>query len=244
MSQGPNPTIMTREGGAGMKETQAYIERIRRVNRDYQQLDLAVDRSLSSLKAGQALLVRRIEKDYEVENWHPYLRELWFPVAAHAKSILVVEHPASNAFAPGQLLSIIGPVGSPLRFRQKLRNIMLLVYDSTPAALLLMLGPLLARGVSVTLVLLADARHYGTSHLPEAVEVIHAEDDLTWNDMVMTLGWADQIFALASPGDELAAFGEIMRLIRARRNDVPPNTFSACCSGQCLVAWALAMPVR
>ena len=63
-----------------MKETQAYIERIKRVSRDYQRLELAVDKSLSSMLPGQAVLARRIEKDYEIQHWHPYLRELWFPV--------------------------------------------------------------------------------------------------------------------------------------------------------------------
>lgn len=214
---------MTREGGEAMKETQAYIERIRRVNRGFQRLDLAVDRSLSTIQAGQALLVRRIEKDYEAEHWDPYLRELWFPVELQASNIVVVEQPARSQFMPGQLFSVIGPIGTPFRFRQKLRNILLIAYHSPPAALLMMLAPLLARGVSMTLILMGEAREYDTSHLPEPVEVVRADEDLTWNDMVMTLGWADQVFALVSPGEELAAFGEIMRLIGERRNDVPAN---------------------
>jgi hypothetical protein len=206
-----------------MKETQAYIERIKRVNRDSQRLELAVDRSLSSLLAGQALLVRRIEKDYESEHWDPYLRELWFPVEVQASNIVVVEQPASAQFAPGQLLSIMGPVGRPFRFRRKLRNILLLVYQTTPAALLLMLPPLLTKQVSITMILMGSARQYDTGHLPEEVEIIQAEDNMTWPDMVMTLGWADQVFAIVGQGNELRYFGEIMELIRQRRNDVPAN---------------------
>ncbi len=206
-----------------MKETQAYIERIRRVNREYQRLDLAVDDSLANIQAGQALLVRRIEKDYEAEVWDPYLRELWFPVEAQARSILVVEQRARQPFLPGQLLSIIGPVGSPIRLRQKLRNILLIAHDSSPAALLFMLSPLLARDVSITLVLMGAARQYEASHLPEALELIRAEDNLGWNDMVMTLGWADQIFALGTPGEELASFAKILRLVRSRRTVLPPR---------------------
>jgi len=122
-----------------MKETQAYIERIKRVNREYQRLELAVDRSLASLRAGQALLVRRIEKDYDRELWLPYLRELWFPVEIPASNMLVVEQPARLQYIPGQLLSIIGPVGQPFRLRKKLRNILLIAYHSSPAALLLLL---------------------------------------------------------------------------------------------------------
>ena len=76
-----------------MKETQAYIERIKRVNRGHQRLELAVDKSLSAMLAGQAMLVRRIDKDYDAEHWDPYLRELWFPVEIQASNIIVVERP-------------------------------------------------------------------------------------------------------------------------------------------------------
>ena len=206
-----------------MRQTQAYIERIRRVNRDYQRLDLAVDQSLSQLLAGQALLARRIEKDYETERWDPYLRDLWFPVDIHASNILTIELPAREQFTPGQLLSIIGPVGQPFRYRQKLRNILLIAYHTPPAPLLLMLPSLLERQVSVTMVLMGSARQYATDHLPSEVEIILAEDDLSWNDMVMTLGWADQVFAAVAPCDERSHFADIMRLMRDRRNDVPAN---------------------
>lgn len=206
-----------------MRESQAYIERITRVNRDFQRLELAVDRSLSALRAGQALLVRRVDKDYEAEQWHPYLRELWFPVEILASNLLVIEQPARAHFTPGQLLSIIGPVGQPFRFRQKLRNILLIAYNSTPAALLMMLAPLLERQVSVTMVLMGSSRDYETSHLPGEIEITQADDDLTWSDMIMTLGWADQVFAAVGPGNELEYLGDIMRVMRERRNDVPAN---------------------
>ena len=207
-----------------MRETQAIVERIKRVNRGYQRLELAVDRSLSSLLPGQALLTRRISKDYEAENWHPYLRDLWFPVEILADNVLVVERPAREQFMPGQLLSILGPIGKPLRFRQKLRNLLLLAYESPPTPLLLMLPSLLAQGTSLTMVTLGAARDYDCAHLPEEVEIIQAGDDHSWQDMVMTLGWADQVFVLVGEGPELARFAEVMRLIRGRRSDVPANT--------------------
>lgn len=206
-----------------MRETQAYIERIKRVNRDYQRLDLAVDQTLTSLLAGQALLVRRIEKDYQSERWDPYLRELWFPVDVHASNILSIELPARAPYAPGQLLSIIGPIGQPFRFRQKLRNILLIAYHTAPVPLLLMISSLLDQQVSVTLVLMGSARQYIADHLPGEVEIILADDNLNWNDMVMTLGWADQVFATVGPGDEMDQFADIMNLMRERRNDVPAN---------------------
>lgn len=206
-----------------MNETQAYIERIKRVNRGHQRLELAVDKSLSQLLAGQALLVRRIDKDYDAEHWDPYLRELWFPVEIVGSNIIVVERPARAHYLPGQLLSIIGPVGRPFRFRQRLRNILLIAYHTTPAALLLMLPPLLAKQVSITLVLMGSARAYETGHLPEEIEVIQAEDNLTWPDMVMTLGWADQAFVLVGPEDEMSYFNDIMQLMRERHSEIPAN---------------------
>ena len=206
-----------------MKETQAYIERIKRTNRSYQRLELAVDVSLSAMRAGQAVLARRINKDYETEHWDPYLRELWFPVEIQASNIVIVERPAKTHYQPGQLLSLIGPVGQPLRFRQKLRNVLLISYNTAPAALLLTLPPLLAKQVSITLVLMGSARNYETSHLPEEVEVFQADDNLAWPHMVMTLGWADQVFVLVGQGDELGYFADIMRLMRQRHSDIPAN---------------------
>ena len=58
----------------------------------------------------------------------------------------------------------------------------------TPAALLLMIPTLLTKQVEITLVLMGSARQYETNHLPEEVEVIQAEDNLTWSDMVIDLG--------------------------------------------------------
>ena len=206
-----------------MRETRGYIERVKRVSRGHQRLELAVDASVSRLLAGQALLVRPIEKDYATPSWDPYLRELWFPVEIQASSILLVEQPAQVQHLPGQLLSLIGPIGQPFRFRRKLRSVLLIVYDSEPAPLLLMLPALLANQVAVTLILMGTARGYESGHLPAEIEIIRAEDDLTWQDMVMTLGWADQVFALVGRGDERAQFSQIMRLVRRRRNDLPPN---------------------
>ena len=206
-----------------MKETQAYIERIKRVSRDYQRLELAVDKSLSSMLPGQAVLARRIEKDYEIQHWHPYLRELWFPVETLNSNSIVVERPAAIGYQPGQLLSLIGPVGNPFRFRRKLRNILLIAYDTPPTSLLMMLPALLSNDASVTVLLMGTARLYDTGHLPEEIEIVHADDDLSWQDMVMTLGWADQVFVVVGSSNELNNFADVMSLVRERRNDVPAN---------------------
>lgn len=204
-----------------MNETQAIIERIRRVNRHYQHLELAVDVSLSNMKAGQSVLARRKEANQDIEHWDPYLREVWFPITTKANKI-TVERPNNIMYIPGDIISLIGPVGEPFRFRKSLRNILLLVYHTPPSALLMML-PMVESGVSVTMVLMGSAKDYETQHLPEQIEVIRAEDDLTWQDMVLTLGWADQVFVLVGQGDELSYFREIMNLIQARRTDIPQN---------------------
>lgn len=206
-----------------MNETQAFVERIRRVNRDYQQLELAVDISLTNMRAGQAVLARHIDKDYELEHWDPYLRELWFPVEILTGNKILVERPAKTQYIPGQLFSLLGPVGQPFRFRRSLRNILLMVYHTPPSSLLMMLKPLLANDISVTMVLMGTAKDYDTQHLPEEVEIVRAEEDLSWPDMVMTLGWADQVFVLVGQGDELSYFGQVMKLVQERRNDIPQN---------------------
>ena len=231
-----------------MKETQAYIERVRRVNRGYQWLELAVDKSLTAMRAGQAILARRSDRNTDMPGWQPYLRQLWFPVAIQSDNIIVVETPAASHWQPSQLLSLIGPVGEPLRFRRKLRNILLIAHDTSPAPLLLILPTLLSHGSNITLALLGSARDYETGHLPQELEIAHADDDLTWQDMVMTLGWADQTFLLAASGRELESFSAIMRLIRQRRKDVPANAFFGvfqaalpCGVGAC---YACALPSR
>jgi len=206
-----------------MNETKAYIERIKRVNRDYQQLELAVDPSLSNMRAGQAVMTRLLDKDFEVEKWEPYLRELWFPVEIIANNKIIVERPANVQYIPGQLLSLIGPVGQPFRFRRSLRNILLMVYHTPPSTLLMMLKPLLANQVSVTMVLMGTAKDYDTQHIQEEIEIVRADEDLTWPDMVMTLGWADQVFVLVGQGDERSYFAQVMELVKERRNDIPAN---------------------
>lgn len=205
-----------------MKEIQALIERIKRVNKHYQRIELAVEKSFT-MHAGESMLARRIDKDYEIENWDPYLRELWFPVEIKSNKLLVVERPASIQYLPGQQISLIGPIGQPFRFRKSLRNVLLMVYHTPPTPLLLMLRPLLAKDVSVTMVLMGTAKDYDTQHLPPEIEIVRAEEDLSWPDMVMTLGWADQVFVLVGQGDELSYFAQIMELVRERRADIPEN---------------------
>jgi NAD(P)H-flavin reductase len=236
-----------------MKVTQAYIERVRQVNRHYQQLELAsVDESLHAIKPGQCLLARLIARDGESETWDPYLRERWWPVGITGNDTLLIERPRNVHYEPGQFVSLLGPVGEPYKFRPSLRNVLLVAYDTEPTALAIMIPLLLRNNVSVTLVLLGAARHYRTDHLPEELEVIRGgasteadadiqtapkadanapqstntntpQNTMQWPDMVMTLGWADQVFVVVAPDDEILRFGRVMALMQARRNVIAKN---------------------
>ncbi len=84
-----------------MRESQAIIERIRRVNEHYHHLDLSVDEWLCQIKPGQSLLAR------VTDSWDPYLREHWWPVAV-GPNRLTIERPASARYEPGQVVSVLG----------------------------------------------------------------------------------------------------------------------------------------
>lgn len=199
-----------------MQETQALIERVRRVNKDYQHLDLAVEPSLNGMLPGQSILIRL------KPLWHPYLREQWWPVSI-GKERLVVERPAEIIYEPGQAVSVLGPVGEPFRFRRSLRHVLLLAYDTPPTSLLPMIPLLLANQADVTLVLCGSAADYRTEHLPKEVEVVHGDGDLQWPDRVKVAGFADQVFAVVHPDDEMLRFGKIWRLFNELRANIDKN---------------------
>src|SRR5450432_40321 len=190
-----------------MKETQALIERVRRINETHQQLHVTVDASLNGIKPGQSVLARLSE------DWSPYLREQWWPVAQQ-KNTLIVERPATTRYEPGTVVSLIGVVGQPFRFRRTLRNVLLVAYNAEPTPLLLTIPALLGNTVSVTLLLIGS--DYDTRHLPPEVEVIQGEvgegtltEKLNWANRVTTIGWADQVFVTVSQEDEMYYFREI-----------------------------------
>jgi NAD(P)H-flavin reductase len=204
-----------------MKETQAIIERVRRISETHQQLHVAVESSLRGIKPGQSVLAR------VGENWNPYLREQWWPVDVQ-KNLLIIERPADLRYEPGTVVNLIGTVGQPFRFRRTLRSVLLLAYNAEPTPLLFTIPALLANNVNVTLLLLGT--NYDTHHLPPEVEVIQGEvktgapvAKLNWPNRVTTIGWADQVFATVGPQDEMAFFGEIWTLFSELRADVPAN---------------------
>jgi hypothetical protein len=204
-----------------MKETQALIERVRRVNDTHQHLHITVDASLTGIKPGQSLLARI------GETWNPYLREQWWPVSLQ-KNALIVERPANIRYEPGTVVSLIGTIGQPFRFRRTLRNVLLVVYNTEPTPLLMTIPALLANNVAVTMVLLGS--DYDTQHLPPEVEIMRSDigtgtpvEKLNWANRVTAIGWADQVFVTVPQDDELSYFREIWALFSDLRADIPAN---------------------
>jgi hypothetical protein len=200
-----------------MRETKAIIERVTRINEHYQRLHLAVDDYINELKPGQTLLARTLP-----ERWDPYLREHWWPVELKPNA-LVVERPGGLRYEPGQVVSLLGMVGQPFRYKRTLRNVLLIAYDSPPTPLLMSIQWLVANKISVTMVLSGKAAEYPAAHLPKEVEVIQADDSLQWANRVMTIGWADQVFVTVAPDDELGRFGNVYRLFRELRAELPKS---------------------
>ena len=199
-----------------MQQTKAIIQRVRRINPKYQHVDLGIEDLLSDIKPGQSLLVR------QREDWNPYLREQWWPVRISPQT-LVVERPGHIRYEPGDFVSVLGPVGEFFRFRRSLRHVLLMAYDTPPTPLMSMIPMLLANQTSITLALMGDAQTYETTHLPAQVEVIHGGGDLDWEGRVMTIGLADQVFAVVRPDDEIRRFGEVHRMFTELRGDMRKN---------------------
>jgi hypothetical protein len=199
-----------------MHETQALIERVRRVNKDFQHIDLAIEPKLNNILPGQSILVK------VRPQWHPYLREQWWPVSM-GDNRLVIERPADIIYEPGQAVSVLGPVGEPYRYRRSLRHVLLIAYDTPPTALVPMIPLVLSHPADITLVLLGSAAEYRTEHLPKEVEVVHGDADLNWPDRVKIAGFADQVFVAANTDDELMRFGKVWRLFNELRAHIDTN---------------------
>ncbi|HEX2620794.1 MAG TPA: hypothetical protein VHL11_11620 [Phototrophicaceae bacterium] len=201
-----------------MKETTAIIERIKRVNAGYQRLELSVDDSLLKLKPGQSIMARRSDR------WDPYLLEQWWPVNL-LRGKLVIERPDSEQYEPGQVVPLLGVIGQPFRFRgsASLRNVLLVAYNTPPTPLLMTIPWLLGNKISVTMALLGSAAAYDTQHLPPEVEIELGGDEFEWENQVMTLGWADQVFITVGPDDEFQRFNQVIERFRELRHDIPRN---------------------
>lgn len=178
-----------------MRESQAIVERIRRIGSGWQHVSLAVeDPALEQISPGQSLLVR------VGESWGPYLRENWIPVDFDAeKRVLIIEHPISSRYAPGDVINVLGPVGNAFVLRADIQHLLLVAQDYAPTRLLFQLFFALRQGIEVTLILTGSAKDYPIVTLPPGLEVILSEDNTAWPELKETLSWADQVFMVASP---------------------------------------------
>ncbi len=201
-----------------MKETEALVSRVKKVNETHQHLHLTVDESLLQIKAGQSVLVRP-----QTATLNPYLREQWFPVGI-TKTALIMELPLHYNVEPGRdVFSLMGLIGQPFKFRKTLRSVLLIAVDTAPTPLTMVIAPLLSNNVAVSLILLGEATHYGTSHLPPEVEVLTGGEDLNWTNRVTSIGWADQVFVCVPPGAEMPYFERIWTLFSELRSHIDPN---------------------
>lgn len=198
-----------------MKETQAGIERVTRLNEYYQRIHLSVTDFITEIKPGHSMLARMLP-----ERLDPYLREQWWPVSV-SPGMIVVERPGNVRYELGQLVSLLGLVGEPFRYKRTLRNVLLIAYDTSPTPLMMSVPALISNGISVTLVLAGDAKRYPTAHLPPELEVLQADDNLNWPNQVMTVGWADQVFVVVKGDDEIGHFANVVRIFQERRAEIP-----------------------
>lgn len=228
-----------------MRETKAIIERVRRVTSGLQQIDLSVDSSLAHLRPGQSLFAYPVDND----TWSPYLREQWFPVAAHPGGVTVEIPLAQQTYRPSQIISLLAPVGRPIPLVEGGRALLLIVQDTPPTPLVWLAHQRLAGGGAVTLVLSGQALDYPLELLPPEIEVLRGDTQWRWPEQDETLTWADQVIALAAPYLQAEAYGGLMRTIQQLRSYAVPDGFVsgmylprlACATGACL---ACQVPTR
>jgi hypothetical protein len=202
-----------------MRETQAIIERVRRVSDTLQQLDLSAESSLTRLQPGQSVYAY----PHDHPAWHPYLREQWIPVNMQG-SRLTVELPTERTYAPGQVISLMAPVGQPLAAREGGHHLLLLAEDAMPTPFVLLARRRIADGWAVTLVLSGRAIQYPLELLPPEVEILRSDTDWKWPDQVETLNWADQVIALAPTYDQSKAYSGLYNIIgQLRLHDIPDD---------------------
>jgi hypothetical protein len=198
-----------------MQESQAIIERVKRVSATVQRLDVAVDRAHRNVAAGQLFLARVGDTYFD-----PYLREPWIPVAKSSNGI-TIERPVGRVYLPGQSVSLIGPVGRPIPTRESVRALLLIAAESSPAALLMMASSALERGASVALALIGAARHYPVEALPAEIEVVRAPNFEEWADRTKALTWAHQIVSVAPPPHDMPFYSRLLDVLREVRVEIP-----------------------
>jgi len=196
------------------RETHATIERTRHLSKDLQRIDLGLPKELARLKPGQSLLAR------PGQGWEPYLAENWIPVALD-KHIVTIERPAGVNYLPGQAVTLLGPVGAPFPMRPGMRSLLLMALDTMPTPLILLTSLAVHLKIGITLVLGGRAREYPVKALPPEVEVVEGDLEHGWPNQVTTVGWADQVIAVANPRYRHQVYPALLEKLRQLRADIP-----------------------
>lgn len=203
-----------------MRDTTAIIERVRRTAANLQRLEVAVEGTQREVQPGHHFLARLSNSG--INSWQPYLREPWIPIRQQGNS-LVIERPAEYAYQPGQIVSLLGPLGRPIPLYPLARTLLLIAYDAAPASLLMLAETALARHISVTLILVGTARRYALEALPEQIEVQHGDDQGNWPEQRTAFQWADQIVAVAPPSHESTRYARLIEGVRKVRIEIPED---------------------
>jgi hypothetical protein len=228
-----------------MRETQAIIERVRRVGAGIQQIDLAVDAALTQLEPGQSVFAAPFVQGGPA-TWEPYLRAQWIPVDVLPGRIVieVLPEPGGEAgrYNPGDVVSLLSPVGRPIPLRGKIYHLLLIAEDALPTPFVYLARKVIGGGVEVTLVMGGRAADYPLELLPPEVEIIRSETEWKWPDQVDTLTWADQVLALASTYTQTDTYRRLYDTVNQLRHQAIPENYVcgmyyprlACATGACL----------
>jgi hypothetical protein len=201
-----------------MQESEAIIERVWQVGPGVQRLELAVESALAALEPGQSLLART------QDSWEPYLREHWIPVS-NDTGLLTIELNNDAHLSPGQIVSVIGPVGEPLPWVSGGgKHLLLIAQDVPPTPMLFLAKAAIEQTAEVALVLLGSSTEYPYAGIPPAVEVITGETGNSWPDDQVFIEWADQIFAAVGDSFWLDQFSTLFHKIEGVRGRLAVNS--------------------
>jgi NAD(P)H-flavin reductase len=201
-----------------MQESEAIIERVWQVGPGVQRLELAVEPGLASLEPGQSLLAR------SEDRWQPYMRDHWIPVNNEG-GLLTIELPEGEHYSPGQIVSVLGPIGEPFPWMSGGgKHLLLIAQDVLPTSLLFLAKTAVEQTAEVALVLLGTSVDYPFAGIPAAVEVINGDADHTWPDDSVIIGWADQIFATVGDSFWLDQFSGLLHKIEDTRGRLAVNS--------------------
>lgn len=201
-----------------MRETQALIERVRKISPEWQHLELAIEPELTHIQPGQTLLARL------GASFEPYIREQWIPLGFNPdEGVLIVERPLSRHYMAGDAVQLLGPVGSPFSLSRNIKNLLLVAMDYPPTRLLSLMLQAIAEGMSVVLVLTGKAQEYPLSTLPSAVEIVRSAAIQSWDTQQQTISWAEQVFVVASPVYAEIYYRELLKSATEIRRALPQS---------------------